>query len=370
MTADNVGGSAASALHSIQRVAQSVRRSPLACRLQCDGFMSALDRVMTRLGFVKLASFGLLLTPEGRILSMRPAALDDGLGGRIVGWRDDDLAAMELEKWEPARPATRSAMATPPATPKRPPAPTRPFPVVTTQPAPLPPVASFPVPEPLIVPPPAAPPVMVGAAELAEEPVVDEDDWEWTIAMARARAAVDESERAAAAAAVPARRTRADTVPPPITQPRFIETKTSPSATLDGEQTLTSVTEVDPDGWPKIEVARVIHRAETPRVVLAAKPTPEAAPFPRPASSPPVTVIPIPRLPTMKSTPVTQLGPVVRSALPTPMLPSAPRRFPRGTGPQTPETVTCLAPEDTVTDFALPPAEATPLPSVKRATRG
>ena len=69
--------------------------------------MPAIDSLMKRLGYVKLSSYGLVLTPEGRVLSMRPAALDDGLGGRIVGWEEGDLAAMELDKWEPARPAPK-----------------------------------------------------------------------------------------------------------------------------------------------------------------------------------------------------------------------------------------------------------------------
>ena len=51
----------------------------------------------------------LVLAPDGRILSMRPSVLDDGLGGRVVGWEDGDLAAAELQTWEPARPALSRA---------------------------------------------------------------------------------------------------------------------------------------------------------------------------------------------------------------------------------------------------------------------
>ena len=69
----------------------------------------ALSSLLRRMGFVKLDDFGLILTPEGRILSARSVVLDDGLGGKVVGWREDDLAAMELERWEPALPATRKA---------------------------------------------------------------------------------------------------------------------------------------------------------------------------------------------------------------------------------------------------------------------
>jgi hypothetical protein len=331
--------------------------------------MPAIDSLMKRLGFVKLAHYGLVLTPEGRILSMRPAVLDDGLGGRLVGWQDGDLAAMELEKWEPARPAPTAAAATRVAAtpPKRPPVPARPVPVVAS-----------------IVPAPA----IVRAPMVAAAPVVEEDDWEWTIAMARARAAAEESELAAAAAAQPLRRARAETVPPPVARAKLIAAKTLPMALVSGDQTQTKVTKVDPDGFPKTEplgeidyndytnpmtdVVRVIRRAQAPRVVLAAKATPPAAapvvrPFARPSSAP-VTVIPIPRLPSMKNTGATRIEPVVRAAMPTPLPPAAPRRFARGTGPQPTETVSSAVPsEDTVPSFVLPPV---PLPSIKRLTRG
>src|SRR4051794_10788904 len=91
--------------------------------------MPAISNLMKRLGYAKLSRYGLVLTPEDRVLSMRPAVLDDGLGGRIVGWEDGDLAAMELTKWEPARPAAKPAVATRVAG-TRPPVPTRPVPVV------------------------------------------------------------------------------------------------------------------------------------------------------------------------------------------------------------------------------------------------
>ncbi|MBC7973836.1 MAG: hypothetical protein H7138_02540, partial [Myxococcales bacterium] len=62
--------------------------------------MGAIQHLLQRLGFVKLGRFGLELTPDGRILSTRPAVLTDGAGGRIVGWEDQDLAAAELPRWE------------------------------------------------------------------------------------------------------------------------------------------------------------------------------------------------------------------------------------------------------------------------------
>src|SRR5580704_18261323 len=61
----------------------------------------AISRFLARLGFVRIGKYGLVLTPDDRILSTRPAVLDDGLGGKIVGWVEGDLAAMELEHWQP-----------------------------------------------------------------------------------------------------------------------------------------------------------------------------------------------------------------------------------------------------------------------------
>src|SRR5690349_11907119 len=135
--------------------------------MQRGRLMPALDSLLKRLGFVRIAHYGLVLTPEGRIMSLRPAVLDDGLGGRIVGWPDGDLAAMELQKWEPARPAPMPAVATRLA--------------ITPPPIPLPrptkPVA-----------------VVVPAPVVAAPAQVEEDEWEWEIALARARAAAEESE--------------------------------------------------------------------------------------------------------------------------------------------------------------------------------
>src|SRR5690242_7906296 len=107
--------------------------------------MGAVQNLLERLGFVRLRDYGLHLTPDRRIVSNR-AVLDDGYGTRIVGYTDDDLAAMELVPW-----------GSPPA----------PKPVVKALPAP-----------------PPAPP--------------EEEDWEWQIARARATAE-DVDERAATA---------------------------------------------------------------------------------------------------------------------------------------------------------------------------
>ena len=57
-----------------------------------------------------LSRYGLVMTHDDRILSTRPAVLDDGAGGRIVGWQDGDLAAMELPSYE-TEAVHRAAMA-------------------------------------------------------------------------------------------------------------------------------------------------------------------------------------------------------------------------------------------------------------------
>ncbi|MCX5744862.1 MAG: hypothetical protein NT062_20430 [Proteobacteria bacterium] len=128
--------------------------------------MAAISKLMKRLGYVQLDRYGLVLTGDDRILATRPV-LDDGLGGRIVGWADGDLAAMELDTY---------------GTPKARP------PTIIAKPAPLPAVAT------VVATParrPSRPSVPLVASELSE---LSEDDWEWTIAVARARAVADELE--------------------------------------------------------------------------------------------------------------------------------------------------------------------------------
>lgn len=332
--------------------------------------MPAIDSLMKRLGYVKLSSYGLVLTPEGRVLSMRPATLDDGLGGRIVGWKEGDLAAMELEKWEPARPAPKAAVATRVAVP------------------PPRPVAAAPAPAPFAAPARPAPPapvIVAAPAKVAAEPVVEEDDWEWTIAIARARAAAEEAEVAAAAPP-----------PAPPTPPKFVAAKTLPFAKVAEQKP----DPISTDAWPKTEplgeidyndytspsseVVRVARLAHTPRVVLPARPTPAKAmpvvipvvtpPVPAqardyPRAKSPVTVIPIPKLPTIANPNPRAFAPVVTPAAPSI---APPRRIAKGTGPYLPKTAPMMAvaapqDDDTVPGLVLPKA----LPSVvKRAQRG
>jgi hypothetical protein len=126
--------------------------------------MSIVRHMLERLGFARLRDYGLILTQDHRVMTTRTRILDDGFGGRIVGWADDDLATMELGTWG-------EASAPPLAVPSAPIAPPR-------SSAPSPPVVQPVMAAPML---PAPPP-----------PEPDEDAWEWEIAMARARAAAEE----------------------------------------------------------------------------------------------------------------------------------------------------------------------------------
>ncbi len=260
--------------------------------------MGAIDKLLKRWGFVRLDQYGLVHTPDDRILSTRPAVLDDGLGGKIVGWLEGDLAAMELERWSPLG-------AQPVAKPK-------PLPKPVAMPAPAPAPIPAPAPAPVFVAPPpvvvAPPPVVVAPLPpvvvapppvVAAEPKVDEDEWEWEIAMARARAEAQEA-IASARAEAPAQHDTWDEAPPPRT--------------------------------PK-----VTHQP------LSFAPMP----LPVPAAPSGKTIIPVPTLPTAADP--RALRPVV-----------APRRMPRATGRMEETIRTSAVPpanEDrTSTQVTLPPA--------------
>lgn len=290
--------------------------------MHADARMGAIQNLLGKLGYAKLDRYGLLLTPDGRVLSQRPTVLDDGLGGRIVGWEDGDLAAMELEPWEPARPAKKRATARRVAVAMAPtvPAPARPpVPLAAKVVAPAAPVA------PPVTPAPA--PVLVAAPTPAPDVEADEpeeDDWEWVVAIARARAAAEEAEQAAAA--------------PKFTAP--VQTK------------------------PVAAVAKAKH-------VVAAKPTPPPLPPPGEdtkvgvapkAAISPKTIIPVPMLPRVTDPtlvrPVTVArgsGPQVAPAGAQPPL----RRVPRSTDRIEDTVRTGAAPandDKTSPGIALPPA--------------
>ena len=321
---------------------------------------------MKRLGFVKLSRYGLVLTPEDRIMTLRPEILDDGMGGRIVGWLDRDLAAAELAKWEPMKPAPAKAVAAR--------------------------VASVPATPRVMVIPPPIPAVLVPPMPVAPVVEPEEDEWEWTIALARARAAVEDVAVAAQVAATPApmpRRTRQDTVPPPPVSEPIGPKKPQPLPAV----TLAAPVRdpLDSDDWPKTEplgaidyedytnptseIVRVVQRANMMRSAIPApKATPPSQPVARPfeRAKSPSTIIPVPKLPRISET-HQALEPVV-----------SPRRSPKGTPPPVPmiKPLGVVPPppirtgdDQTKPGIALPPPAALltlpRIPGLKRpATRG
>jgi hypothetical protein len=127
--------------------------------------MGAFKSLLGRWGYAKLDDYGLVLSPEDRVIATRSTILDDGAGTPVVGWRDGDLAAAELGRWGEAKTQLQAPAPKAPAPP--------PAPVIRATPPPAP--------KPMRATPPPPPPK-----------VETEDEWEWEIAMARARAAAEE----------------------------------------------------------------------------------------------------------------------------------------------------------------------------------
>ena len=142
-----------------------------------------IHTLLERMGFVRLRDFGLLLTPDRRVVTTRPV-LDDGFGATVVGWEGNDLAMMEL----PAKPPTAAAvsMAAAPA-PAPMVTPTLPARLAAAAPPGFIPVTPTPTPAPVPI---ALAPTLPAPVVTATPPEVDdgEDEWEWEIAMARVRA--------------------------------------------------------------------------------------------------------------------------------------------------------------------------------------
>jgi hypothetical protein len=303
--------------------------------------MPAIQHLLQRWGFVKLSRYGLALTPEGRILSMRPAVLDDGTGARVVGWQDGDPAVAELGAWEPAKAVdvrgVASQVAMPPAA----------APGAAAQSTTVPISAS----------------AGVMAVPVAPEPMVDEDDWEWTIALARARAAAEEVESAV-------------TTGPRSQKPRTVPVKTRPMA---GAWPKTEpIGAIDHDNYsqvapgPVVAIPRANPAAPAREMPQAAAPQPELPP-----AATPKTVIPVPALPSTGRV-GRRREPVVPTAS-TQGSPVSPRRVSQRTGPADPPAASrsmspmsnATAPSLSVGDrttpgIALSPAVAVQLPSVKR----
>jgi hypothetical protein len=124
--------------------------------------MPVFQYLLQRWGFVKLDRYGLVRTPDGRILTTHPKILDDGKGGRIVGWQDSDPAPVQLPAWQPTHGENVGGTAENPVIP----------------------ATSEAIGGRL-----AAASAAVMADAVAGEAMVDEDDWEWITKLARARVA-------------------------------------------------------------------------------------------------------------------------------------------------------------------------------------
>jgi len=288
--------------------------------------MASLQGLLQRWGFVKLRRYGLELTPDGRILSTRPAVLDDGTGNPIVGWRDGDVSIWKCSSWR-AQAAPSPAVATPAAV-QSPAAPSpQPKPAITQPSA--------------TVPEPAKPSAAVIPVQVAAEPAVDEDDWEWTIALARARVAVEETE--GARPPPPAQRldwSRMSAEPPVRPTPRTAATVKDPASS--GEWPATApIGSIDYDDYSRIPT----------RPAVAVSAAPPAVAIPR--TTTPNTVIPVPALPTTLGSGLSRMEPVVRTAQ---VPPASASRFAKGTGPLDPPDTgrhAALLVEDTIPNLSI-----------------
>lgn len=327
--------------------------------------MGAIDRFLERFGYARLDRYGLVKTPEGRILATRPAVLNDGLNGRIVGWLEDDLAAMELDRWDAPRVAPTKTVAgkkvvaqrakpasSPPPLPGVAPAPI----VITAPPAPA-------TPEPVVTPVaanvaapviPAPSPAIIATPAVEAEPPVEEDEWEWEIAMARARAAAEETDTAATAmsftrpAAAPA---KAETLPAwPKTEElehfrdEWTELSDQKPRVMSPLEKKLAVARSTPSGGTKVPLARG-SAASPPRL-------PEPTPGPQPQVR--KTVIPVPSLPTARPA---DLRPTFSTAQP-------PRRIARSTNTLDDTVQTLAAPppaNDTTSPYVTLPSEVKPV---------
>jgi len=278
--------------------------------------MAVFRQLLQRWGFVKLDRYGLMLTPEGRVLTTRPAILDDGTGGRIVGWQDGDPAMFELKTCETSRPGSPKPREADPAAQR----PSSSVPAVSD-------AAQATAP---------APSAQVIAVAVAPEPAVDEDDWEWTIALAKARAAETIAIAPAPLPGLPSTARLPRVEPPGAAAPGGSGDHSWVAGTPPRARVLTP---------PAMAVVTIPPRTMTPRVGV------------------PATVIPVPALPRMQSEHAGRIAPVVRSIPPASM-----NRFAAGTGsvdPQ-PEPEPPPSPAKRPTGGLPAAARAVELPSVKR----
>lgn len=272
--------------------------------------MTAIQHLLQRWGFVQLRRYGLELTSDGRILSTRPAVLDDGTGGRIVGWQDGDVSIWKLSRW-PGAPRVGSEVASGEVASG-----------VITAPAARPAIPAISEASATAGEAPPRPSARVIPAEVAGEPTVDEDDWEWTIALARARVAVEETEAAR---------------PPPVApRPEPPAPRPPERPTLRSSATADLAASGD---WRETDTADTAEASAYEDYRVAARPLPRIVPevaLPRtlPRTELRSTVIPVPALPTVDATRRSRLEPVVRTAASQVLV----SRFAKGTGPVDPPT--------------------------------
>jgi hypothetical protein len=138
--------------------------------------MVVLSAILRRLGYIKLADYGLALGPGGTVISMRETEADWHLGAGA-----DPLFTAGLA------PSTAPAIAVPPALPM-----------------PIAQVAPLPSSEPVADRSASAPPVDQAADDGgAPDDEPSDDEWQWKLAMARARAAAEDAQRVEAASPAP-----------------------------------------------------------------------------------------------------------------------------------------------------------------------
>jgi hypothetical protein len=250
--------------------------------------MAAIDNLLRKLGFVRLDRYGLVLTPDDRVMATRHAVLDDGVGGRIVGWVDSDLAASELEAWTPGAVSKRREILP-----------------ISLGPMPVSPPAA--VPGPVFAPTPVP---------VAPATPVEEDDWEWEIAAARARAEAVE----------PVQTKRVE----PVRTKPVEAVRTKPINAIRTQP----VDEAEDDGWAvptelRMAAATAVPRSQ-PRSVADAPAAQHAAAPPAPRS----TVIPVPQLPSAADPKLVRASSA--HARPSGPIAPAPRQLPRATAGMAP----------------------------------
>ena len=242
--------------------------------------MGIAIKLLERLGFVRLRDFGLVITPERRVLSMRSSVLDDGSGGIVVGWVDSDLAGVELAAWgtKPSQSFVKPRPIPPPPIPQ----PTTPALVaqvakpvaLALQPTQLAPTAQ-PVPAQL---------EQHEETRAASDVDMSDDEWEWEIAMARVRAT--------------------SAVAPPVV---------APPTPKSGPHTIARPTQVHATQAPDDDMVTTVGPMQ-----ITERPSSTA-------ESPPRTIIPVPRLPAAVDARLVRQFDEVTRQVPTPS------RFPRAT---------------------------------------